>query len=62
MEVKKGCQLLYGIFDATISRNDGWHFGKIGQLIESAIHVKIISFRHSSAGQAPSLLDMPSRR
>lgn len=36
MEVKKGCQLLYGIFDATISRNDGWHFGKIGQLIERA--------------------------
>ena len=35
-EVRKGCQLLYGIFDATISRNDGWHFGKIGQLIERA--------------------------
>ena len=25
-EVKKGCQLLYGIYDATISRNEGWHF------------------------------------
>ena len=35
-EIKKGCQLLYGIIDATISRNDGWHFGKIGQLIERA--------------------------
>ena len=35
-EIKKGCQLLYGIFDATISRNDGWHFGKIGQLLERA--------------------------
>lgn len=35
-EIKKGCQLLYGIFDATISRTDGWHFGKIGQLIERA--------------------------
>jgi uncharacterized alpha-E superfamily protein len=35
-EVKKGCQLLYGIFDATISRSDGWHFGKMGQLIERA--------------------------
>ena len=35
-EIKKGCQLLYGIFEATISRNDGWHFGKIGQLIERA--------------------------
>jgi len=35
-EVKKGCQLLNGIFDSTISRTDGWHFGKIGQLIERA--------------------------
>lgn len=35
-EIKKGCQLLYGIFDATISRTDGWHFGKIGQLLERA--------------------------
>ena len=35
-EVKKGCQLLHGIFDATISRTDGWHFGKMGQLIERA--------------------------
>lgn len=35
-EIKKGCQLLYGIFDATISRTDGWHFGNIGQLIERA--------------------------
>ncbi|ACF14838.1 protein of unknown function DUF403 [Chloroherpeton thalassium ATCC 35110] len=36
MEVKKGCQLLYGIFNSTISRNEGLHFGKIGQLIERA--------------------------
>jgi len=35
-EVKKSCQLLYGIFDATISRTDGFHFGKIGQLFERA--------------------------
>lgn len=35
-EIKKGCQLLYGIFDSTISRSDGWHFGKMGQLIERA--------------------------
>ena len=34
VEIKKGCQLLYGIFDSTISKNEGWHFGKIGQLIE----------------------------
>ncbi len=36
IEIKTGCQLLYGIFDGTISRSDGWHFGNIGQLIERA--------------------------
>ncbi|MGB5361298.1 MAG: alpha-E domain-containing protein [Eudoraea sp.] len=35
-KVREDCQLLYGIFDATISRNEGWHFGKIGQLVERA--------------------------
>ncbi len=35
-EIKNGCQLVYGIFDATISRTDGWHFGKMGQMIERA--------------------------
>ncbi|MGB5690968.1 MAG: alpha-E domain-containing protein [Flavobacteriaceae bacterium] len=35
-KIKEDCQLLYGIFDATISRSDGWHFGKIGQMIERA--------------------------
>jgi len=34
--IKQGCQLLNGIYDGTISRTDGWHFGKIGQLIERA--------------------------
>lgn len=36
IEIKNGCQMLYGIFDSTISRSEGWHFGKIGQLIERA--------------------------
>lgn len=35
-EIKKGCQLVNGIFDATISRTDGWHFGKAGQYLERA--------------------------
>jgi len=35
-KTKEDCQMLYGIFDATITRSDGWHFGKIGQLIERA--------------------------
>lgn len=35
-EIKNGCQLLYGMYDATISRNEGWNFGKIGQTLERA--------------------------
>ncbi|MFL1895241.1 alpha-E domain-containing protein [Aquimarina sp. 2-A2] len=35
-EIKNGCQLLYGMFDTTLSRSDGWHFGKLGQVIERA--------------------------
>lgn len=35
-DVKKSCQLLYGILDSTISKTEGWHFAKIGQLIERA--------------------------
>ncbi len=35
-EIKNGCQLVYGMYDATISRNEGWNFGKLGQVIERA--------------------------
>ncbi len=35
-EIKNGCQLVYGMYDATISRAEGWHFGKLGQAIERA--------------------------
>jgi uncharacterized alpha-E superfamily protein len=35
-EIKKGIQLLFGILDATISRTDAYHFGKVGQYLERA--------------------------
>ncbi len=35
-QIKNGCQLLYGMYDATISRNEGWNFGKLGQSLERA--------------------------
>jgi uncharacterized alpha-E superfamily protein len=35
-KVKKGCQILWGINESTISRNDGWHFGQLGQSLERA--------------------------
>jgi len=35
-DIKFGCQLLYGMYDATISRNEAWNFAKLGQFIERA--------------------------
>lgn len=35
-EIKNGCQMVYGMYDATISRNEGWNFAKLGQFIERA--------------------------
>jgi uncharacterized alpha-E superfamily protein len=35
-EIKNGCQLVYGMYDATISRNEAWNFGKLGQVLERA--------------------------
>lgn len=35
-EIKNGCHLVYGIYDATISRTKGWDFGKLGQVLERA--------------------------
>lgn len=35
-QIRNGCQLVYGMYDATISRSEGWNFGKLGQAIERA--------------------------
>lgn len=35
-EIKMGCEMFFGIVDSTITRNEGWHFGRIGRLIERA--------------------------
>ncbi len=59
-EVKKGCQLLYGIFDATISRTDGWHFGKIGQLIERADKTsRVLDVKYHILLTAPEAVGSP---
>jgi uncharacterized alpha-E superfamily protein len=34
--IKTGSQLFYGIVDSTITRGEGWHFGRLGRLIERA--------------------------
>ncbi len=35
-EIKFGCQTFYGIIDSTITRNEGWHFGRLGRMLERA--------------------------
>ncbi len=35
-EVKNACLLLTGITDMTMSHGEGWHFGRLGQLLERA--------------------------
>ncbi len=35
-EVKQASHLFAGIMDATMSHNEGWHFGQIGRLLERA--------------------------
>ena len=34
--VKNGSQLFYGVIDATSTRNEAWHFGRVGRLLERA--------------------------
>jgi uncharacterized alpha-E superfamily protein len=34
--IRNGTQLFYGIIDATITRNEAWHFGRVGRFIERA--------------------------
>jgi uncharacterized alpha-E superfamily protein len=35
-EIKMGCQLFWGIVDSTVTRNEGFHFGRLGRFIERA--------------------------
>lgn len=35
-EIRRGCQLFYGITDATLSRDLSWHFSRLGRMIERA--------------------------
>jgi len=34
--IKKSCQLFTGIMDTTLSHNEAWHFGRLGNLLERA--------------------------
>ena len=34
--IRKSCQLFTGIMDTTLSHDEGWHFGRLGNLLERA--------------------------
>lgn len=40
--IKEKCQLINGIYDTTISRNEAWNFAKLGQFIERADKTAIV--------------------
>ncbi|MCK8491227.1 MULTISPECIES: alpha-E domain-containing protein [Spirosoma] len=35
-DIRNDTQLFYGIIDATITRNEAWHFGRLGRFLERA--------------------------
>jgi uncharacterized alpha-E superfamily protein len=35
-DIKRSCQLFHGVVDSTITRNEAWHFGRLGRHIERA--------------------------
>jgi len=60
IEIKKGCQLLYGIFAATISRTDAYHFGQIGQMIERADKTsRVLDVKYHILLPAPEAVGSP---
>lgn len=55
-EIKQGCHLFYGILDATISRNELWHFGSIGRLTERADKTsRILDVKYHILGKSDDL-------
>ena len=36
LQIRNGTQLFYGVIDATITRNEAWHFGRLGRFLERA--------------------------
>jgi len=62
-DIKNGCQLLNGIYDATISRNEGYNFAKLGQFLERADKTsRVLDAKYhlllSSQNQVGSTLDL----
>lgn len=54
-DIKRACQLYHGIVDSTFTRNEAWHFGRLGRYIERAdkgsrfLDVRYFTMNHDSA-------------
>lgn len=63
-EISYGSQLFYGIIDATITRNEAWHFARVGRFTERAdkttrfLDVKYFTLLTPAGGAASSTLDL----
>jgi uncharacterized alpha-E superfamily protein len=62
-EIKRRCQLFHGVVDSTITRNEAWHFGRLGRHLERAdkssrfLDVKYFTLLQDS-GATGSTLDL----
>lgn len=60
-EIRNGTQLFYGIIDATVTRNEAWHFGRLGRFLERAdktsrfLDVTYFSLQPQAGGIASTL-------
>ncbi|KQS33105.1 alpha-E domain-containing protein [Dyadobacter sp. Leaf189] len=62
-DIRKSCQLFHGVVDTSITRNEAWHFGRLGRHIERGdkcsrfLDVKYFTLQQDS-GTSGSTLDL----
>lgn len=60
-EIRRRCQLFHGVVDSTVTRNEAWHFGRLGRHLERAdkssrfLDVKYFTLLPDSGGVGSTL-------
>ncbi|MBT6843565.1 MAG: alpha-E domain-containing protein [Candidatus Melainabacteria bacterium] len=58
--VKRQCQLFTGISDSTLSHGRGWHFGRVGYLLERAdMGSRLLDVKYFTLLSSPDLIGSP---
>lgn len=58
--VKRQCQLFTGISDSTLSHGTGWHFGRVGYLLErSDMGSRLLDVKYFTLLPSPDLIGSP---